>query len=196
VAARYRAAGRQDDVLELRRSVFQAERSLANYRALRRAATNSGTWQVEGPKALAELGRDAKIRPAGSWNSSVLIDALLDDGDLDAAWTAADSGATQDQWIRLADASVATRPADALAVYLKAIKPLTEQTGDNVDHQMARLLLSARACHEALGTPGGAARPAGKAQPFRTRSMSGLTRSLAVSRGTPDISRESYSVSS
>ena len=28
-----------------------------------------------------------------------------------------------------------------------------EQTGDNVYHQMARLLLSARACHEALGTP-------------------------------------------
>jgi hypothetical protein len=87
VAPRYTAAGRQGDVLELRRSVFQTERS------------------------------------------------------------------SQDQWIRLADASAATRPADALAVYLKAIKPLTEQTGDNVYHQMARLLLSARACHEALGTP-------------------------------------------
>jgi uncharacterized Zn finger protein len=154
VVARYRAAGRQDDVLELRRSVFQTERSLASYRSLRQAAADSGTWLTERPKALAELGKDAKIRPAWSWNSSVLIDALLDDGDLDAAWTAADSGATQDQWIRLADASVATRPADALAVYLKAITPLTEQTGDNVYHQMTRLLLSARACHEALGTLG------------------------------------------
>lgn len=153
VVARYRAAGRHDDVLELRRSVFQTERSLASYRALRQAATASGTWQVERPKALAELSKDVKIRPAWSWNSPVLIDALLDDGDLDAAWTAADSGATQDQWIRLADSSVTTRPADALGVYLKAITPLTEQTGDNVYHQMARLLLSARACHEALGTP-------------------------------------------
>jgi uncharacterized Zn finger protein len=152
VAARYRAAGRQDDVVELRRSVFQTERSLANYRALRQAATDSGTWLTERPKALADLGKDAKIRPAWSWNSSVLIDVLLDDGDLDAAWTAADSGATQDQWIQLADASVVTRPADALTVYLKAITPLTEQTGDNVYHQMARLLHSARACHEALGT--------------------------------------------
>jgi uncharacterized Zn finger protein len=154
LAARYRAAGRQDDVVELHRSVFQTERSLANYRALRQAATDSGTWQAERPKALAELGKDAKIRPAWSWNGLVLIDALLDDGDLDAAWTAADGGASQDQWIRLADSSVATRPGDALAVYLKAITPLTEQTGDNVYHQMARLLLSARACHEALGTPG------------------------------------------
>lgn len=154
VAARYGAAGRRDDVLELRRSVFRTERSLPSYRALRQAATESGTWQVERPKALAELGKDAKIRPSWSWNSPVLIDALLDDGDLDAAWTAADSGATQDQWVRLADASVTTRPADALAVYLKAITPLKEQTGDNVYHQMARLLVSARACHEALGTPG------------------------------------------
>jgi hypothetical protein len=40
-----------------------------------------------------------------------------------------------------------------LAVYLNAITPLTKQTGDTVYHQMARLLLSARACHEALGTP-------------------------------------------
>jgi uncharacterized Zn finger protein len=154
VAARYTAAGRHDDVLELRRSVFLAERSLANYRALRQAATETGTWLVERPKALAELAKDAKIRPAWSWNSPVLIDALLDDGDLDAAWKAADNGATQGQRIRLADASVATRPADALTVYLEAITPLTEQTGDKVYDQMARLLLSARDCHEALGTPG------------------------------------------
>ena len=152
VAARYMAAGRQGDVVELRRSIFQAERSLGSYQALRQAATESGSWQAERPKALDELRQDAEIRPAFSWNGPVLIDALLDDGDLDAAWTAANSGATQDQWIRLADSSIATRPADALAVYLKAISPLTEQTGDKVYHQMARLLLSARACHEALGT--------------------------------------------
>jgi uncharacterized Zn finger protein len=153
VVTRYTAAGRQGDVLALRRSVFLAERSLVNYRALRQAATDTGTWPVERPKALAELAKDAKIRPAWSWNSAVLIDALLDDGDLDAAWIAADSGATQDQRIRLADVSIAARPADALTVYLKAITPLTAQTGDKVYDQMARLLLSARACHEALGTP-------------------------------------------
>jgi hypothetical protein len=84
--------------------------------------------------------------------SATKIDALLDDGDLDAAWTAAKNGATQDQRIRLADASVTARPADALAVYLKAVEPLTKETGDDVYRQLARLLVSARACHEALGT--------------------------------------------
>jgi uncharacterized Zn finger protein len=64
VVARYRAAGRQEDILELRRSIFQTERSLASYQALRQAATESGAWLTERPRALAELGKDAKSRPA------------------------------------------------------------------------------------------------------------------------------------
>jgi hypothetical protein len=80
VVARYGAAGRRADVVELRGSVFQNERSLANYQTLRQAATDSGTWQAERPKALARLGEDAKIRAAWSWNGPVLIEALLDDG--------------------------------------------------------------------------------------------------------------------
>jgi hypothetical protein len=36
----------------------------------------------------------------------VLIDALIDDGDLDAAWAAAKDAATEPQWLRLADASM------------------------------------------------------------------------------------------
>lgn len=54
--------------------------------------------------------------------------------------------------LRLADASATARPADALAVYRGAIRPLKRLTGDRVYRRMATLLLSARACHEALGT--------------------------------------------
>ena len=55
----------------------------------------------------------------------------------------------------LADASTVMRhPADARTVYLKAITPLTAQTGDKVYDQMAKASASARACHEALGTLG------------------------------------------
>jgi hypothetical protein len=53
---------------------------------------------------------------------------------------------------RLADASVAARPADALRVYLDAVGPPTAQTGEEAYRQIARLLLSARDCHERLGT--------------------------------------------
>jgi uncharacterized Zn finger protein len=169
LADRYAAAGRADDVVILRRERFQAQRTLANYQALRRAATASGSWPAERGQALDLLREDARaartqarsnLAYRASWASGgpVLIDALLDDGDLDAAWAAAvkgegEAGGTPEvQLLRLADASLTARPADALAVYRKAIGPLKRLTGDNVYRRIAALLLSARACHEALGT--------------------------------------------
>jgi uncharacterized Zn finger protein len=156
LAGRYAAAGRDDDVLGLRRDRFQADRTLGNYQALREAATICGVWPEERDGALALLRKDARHSRGGrhpwAWSGTVLIDALLDDGDLDAAWDAATDAASDAQWLRLADASAATRPADALPVYLRAIDGLRSMTGDPVYHKMAGLLLSARACHEALGT--------------------------------------------
>jgi SWIM zinc finger len=171
LAGRYAAAGRDDDVLGLRRARFQASRTLANYKALREAATSAGTWPGERGQALDLLREDARAARAGlgsnparrdawgwGWAGPVLVDALLDDGDLDAAWAAvkgegeAGGGLPEDQMLRLADASVTARPADALAVYREAIRPLKSLTGDRVYQRIARLLLSARECHEALGT--------------------------------------------
>jgi len=169
LADRHAAAGRDHEVLTLRRGRFQAQRTLANYQALRRAATASGTWPAERGQALELLREDARAaraqagsnlayRASWAWGGPVLIDALLDDGDLDAAWAAAvkgegeAGGAPEVQLLRLADASVTARPADALAVYRGAIGPLKRLTGDNVYRRIAALLLSARACHEALGT--------------------------------------------
>jgi hypothetical protein len=83
----------------------------------------------------------------------VLIDALIDDRDLDAAWAAAKDAASERQWLRLADASTDSHPADALAVYRTTIGSLKVHTGDDNYRRIASLLLSARACHLALGTP-------------------------------------------
>jgi uncharacterized Zn finger protein len=157
LAGRYAAAGRNDDVLGLRRDRFHAERTLANYQALRQAATDLGRWPAERDKALVLLRADAshlRIQVPWAWGGPVLVDALLDDGDLESAWTAAkDTAATTDaQWLRLADALATTRPADALAVYLRTVGPLKKLTGNDVYQRIATLLLAARACHEALGT--------------------------------------------
>ena len=156
LASRYRAAGRHDDVLSLRRDRFQAQRTLANYQALRQAATDLDAWPAQRDQALALLREDARQwRTTVSWawtDGPVLVDALLDDGDLDAAWAAAQDAATDAQWLRLADASAAIRPADALAVYLRTAGSLKKLTGTDVYQRLATLLLAARACHEALGT--------------------------------------------
>jgi hypothetical protein len=133
VASRYAAAERADDVLTLRRARFQAQRTLPNYRALRQAATDCGVWEpAERADAVRRLRADAAATKVSQWVGPVLVDALVDDGELDAAWTAAADGANQAQRLRLADASAGYRPADALAVYLKAVEALTDQTGNDV----------------------------------------------------------------
>jgi uncharacterized Zn finger protein len=156
LARRYAAAGRQPDVLGLRRDRFLAERTLTNYQALREAATASGVWPAERENALALLSEDKRVwrrQPAWAWTGPVLVDALIDDRDLDAAWAAAKDAASERQWLRLADASTDSHPADALAVYRTTIGSLKVRTGDDNYQWIASLLLSARACHLALGTP-------------------------------------------
>jgi tetratricopeptide (TPR) repeat protein len=156
VVDRYTAAARADDVLSLRRMLFRNERTLASYQALRSAATECGVWDAERKAALERLREDAAAVRGNTlwypWSGPVLIDALLDDGDIEGAWNAAPGVASESQWIRLANASVSSRPADALAVFRRVIKGLTQNTGNAVYHQIAQHLLAARACHEALGT--------------------------------------------
>ncbi|GGM14286.1 hypothetical protein GCM10010129_68070 [Streptomyces fumigatiscleroticus] len=152
VCDRYVRAGRPAAALDVRRDRFLTERSLAAYRQLRAAALAAGRWEAERGAALAALREDARRERGGRYRGPVLIDALLDDGDLDTAWCEAAGRADDRQWQQLADLSRETRPADALAVYLRLVEPLKEPTGDRVYERMARLLLDARTCHRALGT--------------------------------------------
>jgi uncharacterized Zn finger protein len=158
LADRYAAVGRNEDVLRLRRDRFRAERTLAHYQLLRQAAAECGKWAAERESALALLRDDAhrlRFRVPWAWGGGpVLVDALLDDGDLDAAWTAASDteATTDDQWVSLADASAATRPADALAAYLRVVDSLKHLTGNDTYQRVANLLVAARGCHESLGT--------------------------------------------
>lgn len=139
---RHTAAGRHEDALRVLRGDLRARRTLGAYRRLREAARAAGRWSGERPAALRLLHGDR-----------VLIDALLDDGDAEAAFaTARDTGAAPDQWVRVADGIRDRRPADALALYRRAVAPLRRRTGDAAYERMTELLLSARACHRTLGT--------------------------------------------
>ncbi|RCH68955.1 hypothetical protein DT019_09985 [Streptomyces sp. SDr-06] len=152
VCARYAQTGRTADVVAVRRERFQARRSVAAYQVLRTAAEAAGCWKAEREAALEVLRAEAGEPRRGGYGGPVLVDALLDDGDLDAAWQAAQGRADDRQWLTLADRSKDTRPADALAVYLRLIEPLRQRTGDRTYQQVARLLLAARECHQLLGT--------------------------------------------
>ncbi|GLY82267.1 SWIM zinc finger family protein [Actinoallomurus iriomotensis] len=141
VAERYDRDGRLADVVAVRRERFHASPSLAGYRELRDAARKAGSWDGERPAALDVLG-----------DGPLLVDALIDDGDTDAAWRAVEEGAGDRQWLALADLTRDDRPADALTVYRRAIESRARLTGDDNYREIARLLRSARDCHERLGT--------------------------------------------
>ncbi|MGW5277122.1 SWIM zinc finger family protein [Streptomyces sp. NPDC004044] len=151
---RYTRSDRVPEAVALRRAHFAARRTLAVYQQLRTTAQAADCWQAERGQALALLRADTAQRVRGSYGGRVLIDALLDDKDIDAAWQAAtETGADNRQWLTLADQARAIRPADALHVYQRLAEPLEKQTGNTVYEQLTSLLLSMRDCHRRLGTP-------------------------------------------
>ncbi|WP_432182807.1 hypothetical protein [Streptomyces sp. NBC_00063] len=155
LCARYTRAHRTAKAVSLRRDRLRAERSLTAYQQLRTAAGVVGGWETEREAALALLREDPRQERGGRrFGGSVLMDALLDDEDLDAAWREAPGGADDRQWQQLADLSRTTRPADALAVYLRMVEQVKEPTGDRAYERMALLLQGARDCHQALDTMG------------------------------------------
>jgi tetratricopeptide (TPR) repeat protein len=163
VVERYWSAGRFTDAVTVRRERLSAAPGVAAYEKLRDAAERAGNWQSTKQWALGLLRADVPRRShpprpgthsagPGSARDAVLIDVLIADGDIDAAWESAEGLASDAQWQRLADLVLETRPADALAVYLRLIEALKRQTGDGVYERIAKLLVAARACHGRLGT--------------------------------------------
>ncbi|MFJ5633232.1 SWIM zinc finger domain-containing protein [Streptomyces goshikiensis] len=150
---RYARTDRAADAVALRRDHFAARRTLLAYRQLRAAAgAAAACWPAERERALTLLRADAEA--TGTRSAPVLVDALVDDEDIDAAWQAVgEFGAHDGQWLTLADHSRPTRPADALNVYLRLAASLTRETGNHAYEQLVSLLLSIRDCHRHLGTP-------------------------------------------
>lgn len=151
---RYTRSDRIPDAVALRRAHFAAHRTLAAYQQLHAAAHAADCWQAERGEALALLRADAAQRERGWYAGPVLVDALLDGKDVDAAWQAATAtGADDRQWLILADQAQAIRPADALRVYQRLAEPLEMQTGNTVYEQLTSLLLRMRDCCRRLGNP-------------------------------------------
>ena len=153
VADRYERDGRLADMVAVRRERFRAATSLEDYRKLRDAARKAGCWDTERTAALDLLGQDTLPQDADLYyDGSVLVDVLIDDGDIDSAWRAAEGRANERQWLALADLVRDERPADALEIYRRSIQSRTGVTGDGHYREIARLLLLARDCHRRLGT--------------------------------------------
>lgn len=140
------ARGDSEAALAMRREHHDLMPSAATYAALRIASTASGHWEAEANAARSTLAQ----RDRGA-----LVDALLADGDVDAAWSVATAepewDAGERRWQRLAEAREKTDPAGAFAVYLRLADVALLTTGRGQYHLAARRLKAALRAAAAAG---------------------------------------------
>jgi hypothetical protein len=134
------------EVLALRRAQHERMPSSSTYRALRTAAEALDAWPLEQDAARATL-QQADVRG--------YVDALLGDGELGLAWSAAVAASQDalgsDLWLRLAESSERDRPADALAVYQRIADEVLERADRRAYRSAARILQRAQAAAQAAG---------------------------------------------
>lgn len=132
------------EVLALRRAHHERMPSSRTYAALRAAADVLGAWSVERDAARAVLQRT---------DEREFVRALLDEGDVDAAWAAAHGASLgTDLGLRLAEARGTTRPDDALAVYLRVADEVLAGKADRRTYRQAvKILKRARKAADTAG---------------------------------------------
>jgi hypothetical protein len=132
------------EVLALRREQHERMASSSTYAVLRRAAEPLAAWELE---------RDAARRALRERDRGGLIDALLTDGDADAAWTAALENPEWDpglaRRVRLAEAREPTRPDEALNWYMLITDEELLETGRAAYARAVSILKRARRAAEA-----------------------------------------------
>lgn len=139
--------GRDDDAITLLRGVFLREPSVTSYELLARVAGELGrgdaerAWAVEAERARAGRPRDG----------SVLVDIALHEGDLDAAWRAADEYGAGSAWEALARASAASRPLEAARLYRPHLDDLLDRAQTSRYPEVAAVLRRMQPLYDAAG---------------------------------------------
>ena len=136
-------AGRRDLAAEMRWANFAERPTLDSYHALRDAAASDfPAWRE---RALALLAGE---KPAAtSWwpGRSTLVEILLAEKEIDAAWQAAtEGGCAEDLWLRLARERAKKHPADAIPVLLRATDAAIAGANRDAYRTGAQLLAEAK----------------------------------------------------
>ena len=154
------AAGRPPEALDAARELFSRAPSLETYRRLRACAESCGAWPDEREPALTGL-RDAIERQRSQMATSrspwqradggILVEILLFEDDVDAAWTTAEAyGCRPDLELQLAKRRADQHPADALALYRDHLDRALGPAKDHAYAEVVRLLTLMRPLHQRL----------------------------------------------
>jgi hypothetical protein len=132
-------AGAPVEALALRRQQHERTPTASTYSTLRRAAEALGAWGME---------RDAARRVLRERDRASYVDALLQEGDAETAWTVATEDPTWDpggdRRARLAEAREPTRPDQALSLYMLVAEEELLQTGRRAYTRAIAMLKRAR----------------------------------------------------
>jgi uncharacterized Zn finger protein len=140
VAAIYRSAGRVDDAIAVLREHFRRRPGPDSLRLLTATADSPGAADRERAWALTTAEQDAARRGDGS----ALIRIATAEGDLVAAWSAAERFGAGDAWRELADASADDVPFDAAQLYRPYLDKLLLEANTRIYPEVARTLLIMR----------------------------------------------------
>lgn len=114
VAETYRGLGRIDDAVAALRADFVRQPSVQNYRVLLDFAAGVDRAETEHAWALEHAEQLATDRFAAG---ALLVQLLMSDGDIEAAWQAADRYGPGWAWKELAVRGADARPVDAADLY-------------------------------------------------------------------------------
>lgn len=121
--------GRHGPAADIAWDRFTAGPNLSMYQRLHEFAAAAGDWPERRQAALELLRAQPTVgaaRPGPFWveppGHSILVEALLWEGDTDAAWDAAQhGGCTRRRWLEVARARARQHPADAIPVLEREI---------------------------------------------------------------------------
>jgi hypothetical protein len=136
--------------------------SVESYQRLREYGEADGSWPQWRERALDELRRQPPLPtpppPTNGygWSSamghSVLVNVLLEEGDVAAAWQAAhDGGCLEGVWLTLARQRAKQHPQDALPVFRRHIETAVDITKRDAYQHAVSLLTEMREYYERAG---------------------------------------------
>ena len=150
LVAAYLQRKRNDEALQLTWVQFEERVSLEQYKKLHAVAGQLGVWPEQRERALARVAEIIANEAAATtpWkrqpsipNYSLRVAIALWEDDLDAAWTTVHAGiCNQDLLIALAGKLEPVRAEDALALYMRVIPPIVEQTNNTAYADAVKLI--------------------------------------------------------
>lgn len=164
LAEEYGRRGQMTEALSQVWALFTESPGIENYRQLRTFAQKTGqtaVWRDEALEYLREraarapkAGRDEEPGGERLYCGSLIVEILLKEKNVDAAWSEAHvGGCGEETWLKLARAREARHPADAIGIYQRFAEQMVQGGGNDAYRSAVSCLRRAAALATKLGRP-------------------------------------------